>query len=48
MSIGHTVLKVMSGSMVLLDLGSVLMSMVCVTTKVQADVNGLCCHLKPC
>lgn len=35
------------GSVILLQLGAVLMSMACVTIKGHADVHGLYCHLKP-
>lgn len=40
--------KAMSGSVVLLQLGSMLMSVACVTTKGQMDVCGLGCHWRPC
>lgn len=43
MSIGHTVLKVMSGSMVLLKLESVLMSLAHDTTEGYTDVHGVDC-----
>lgn len=41
-------LRVMSGSIVLVQLGMVLMSMAQVTNKVHVNVPGLDCHLKPC
>lgn len=43
MSIGHAVLKVMSGSMVLLKLESVLMSLAHDTTEGYTDVHGVDC-----
>lgn len=39
--------RAMAGSMVLLQLGPVLMSMTHVTIKGHADVHGLCCNLNP-
>ena len=36
--------RAMSGSMVQLQLGSLLMSVALVTTKGQADIHGLGCH----
>lgn len=36
-----------SGSMILLWLGSVLMTVACVASKGHVDVCGLCCSLKP-
>lgn len=38
----------MTGSEVLLHLGSVLMSIVMITTEGHSDVHGLCCSLEPC
>lgn len=39
--------RAMSGVMVLLNLGSVLMSVAQFTTKSQVDVHGLCQHQRP-
>lgn len=41
-------LRAISGSEALLQLGSVLMFMVQVTIKEQARIWGLCCQLRPC
>ena len=40
-------LRAMAGSVTLLQLGSVLMSVTGVTTNDYADVPGLGCHLSP-
>lgn len=41
-------LRAISESMVLFQLGLVLMFMTCITTKGHVDVYDLGCHLKPC
>lgn len=41
-------LRAVSGSVVLMQPGSVLMSGACVTTEDLANVCGVCCNLKPC
>lgn len=40
-------MRAILGSMVFLQLGTKLMAMACATTKGHADVQCLCCHLKP-
>lgn len=44
----HAATKAMFGSVVLLQPWALLMSVCCVTNKVQANVCGLCYCLKPC
>lgn len=45
MSKSLLLLRATSGSEALLQLGSMLKSMVCFTTKGHVDIHGLCCQL---